>query len=154
MSQLCFAAVPLCLPLTLCVSLSHLLSPPSPSPSSSLSPFLFLSSISMVGNLEELLDSDAGLSWFTRVNLAYDIARGMAYLHSRGVFHRDLTSKSKREKERERERERECVCVVICYNAKYVKNNNHCFDSDKYHNWKMTKALAYTFLLVHIHTLT
>jgi predicted Ser/Thr protein kinase len=46
------------------------------------------------GNLEELLlDRKRGLSWTVRLELARDIARGMGYLHSRGVIHRDLTSK-------------------------------------------------------------
>lgn len=45
------------------------------------------------GNLEQLLDSNKYLSWTTRVKLASDIAMGLAYLHSKGIFHRDLTSK-------------------------------------------------------------
>lgn len=45
------------------------------------------------GNLEQLLDSNKHLSWTTRVKLACDIASGVAYLHSKGIFHRDLTSK-------------------------------------------------------------
>ncbi|KAM8728387.1 dual specificity testis-specific protein kinase 2 [Acanthopagrus schlegelii] len=46
------------------------------------------------GNLEQLLDSNKHLSWPTRVKLACEIASGLAYLHSKGIFHRDLTSKN------------------------------------------------------------
>ncbi|KAM6948301.1 dual specificity testis-specific protein kinase 2 [Aplochiton taeniatus] len=46
------------------------------------------------GNLEQLLDGDGVLSWISRVQLACDLAMGLAYLHSKGIFHRDLTSKN------------------------------------------------------------
>ncbi|XP_043555043.1 dual specificity testis-specific protein kinase 2-like [Chiloscyllium plagiosum] len=45
------------------------------------------------GNLEQLLDSSDHLSWRVRVKIAHDLACGLSYLHSKGVFHRDLTSK-------------------------------------------------------------
>ncbi|KAI4884980.1 hypothetical protein NFI96_020257, partial [Prochilodus magdalenae] len=46
------------------------------------------------GNLEQLLDSDVYLSWSVRMGLGLDVARGLQYLHSKGIFHRDLTSKN------------------------------------------------------------
>uniref|UniRef100_UPI0037E73A60 dual specificity testis-specific protein kinase 2 isoform X2 n=1 Tax=Semicossyphus pulcher TaxID=241346 RepID=UPI0037E73A60 len=46
------------------------------------------------GNLEQLLDSNKHLSWPARVKMACDISSGLAYLHSKGIFHRDLTSKN------------------------------------------------------------
>lgn len=45
------------------------------------------------GTLEQLLSSPEPLSWPVRLHLALDIAQGLRYLHAKGVFHRDLTSK-------------------------------------------------------------
>uniref|UniRef100_A0A8C6PJT9 dual-specificity kinase n=1 Tax=Nothobranchius furzeri TaxID=105023 RepID=A0A8C6PJT9_NOTFU len=57
------------------------------------------------GNLEQLLDSNKHLSWLTRVKLACDIASGVAYLHSKGIFHRDLNSKN---------------CLIKCDESSYT----------------------------------
>lgn len=46
------------------------------------------------GALDQILAKDIELPWKTRISMALDVAMGMRYFHSRGVFHRDLTSKN------------------------------------------------------------
>ncbi|XP_028404538.1 vascular endothelial growth factor receptor 3-like [Dendronephthya gigantea] len=48
-----------------------------------------------VGNLEDVVADDReALPWSLRMKLAHDISKGMSYLHSVGVIHRDLASKN------------------------------------------------------------
>ncbi|XP_069798530.1 dual specificity testis-specific protein kinase 1-like isoform X2 [Narcine bancroftii] len=57
------------------------------------------------GSLEQVLAGKEHLSWPVRIELALDIAKGLCYLHSKGIFHRDLTSKN---------------CLVKCEDKSYT----------------------------------
>lgn len=48
------------------------------------------------GTLQELLTDHEALQlpWETYLNITLDVARGMAYLHHKGIIHRDLNSKN------------------------------------------------------------
>jgi len=45
------------------------------------------------GTVEDWILSKSPILWSVRMKISIDIADGMSYLHSKGVFHRDLTSK-------------------------------------------------------------
>lgn len=46
------------------------------------------------GSLDRFIaDGTVEMPWTLRLSLSSDIALGMKYLHSRGIFHRDLTSR-------------------------------------------------------------
>uniref|UniRef100_A0A8W8IJJ7 Protein kinase domain-containing protein n=1 Tax=Magallana gigas TaxID=29159 RepID=A0A8W8IJJ7_MAGGI len=46
------------------------------------------------GSLDRFIDDrTVEMPWTLRLSLSSDIAQGMKYLHSRGIFHRDLTSR-------------------------------------------------------------
>ena len=47
------------------------------------------------GTLEEfILDTSTNIAWSDRIRIGGEIAQGLSYLNSRGMFHRDLTSKN------------------------------------------------------------
>jgi len=46
------------------------------------------------GDLDQLILNNIKLSWNVRIRLSMDIALGMNYLHSCGIFHRDLSAKN------------------------------------------------------------
>ena len=46
------------------------------------------------GNLHDIISCKTeALPWAERVQMSMDVAKAMSYLHSEGLFHRDLTSR-------------------------------------------------------------
>lgn len=72
------------------------------------------------GTLEDILQEDSViLPWSVRIKMATDVAKGIAYLHHKGVFHRDLTSKVS-----------ELVYNIIIYNPHLITAvSNYCYNA-------------------------
>jgi serine/threonine protein kinase len=60
------------------------------------------------GSIGDYIRGDAAISWVQKLELCAGVARGMAYLHSKGVIHRDLKTANGM---------LSLACVVVCSHA-------------------------------------
>ena len=44
--------------------------------------------------MEQLIQGKSEFPWAVRIHLSLDISKGMEYLHTHGMLHRDLNSKN------------------------------------------------------------
>jgi serine/threonine protein kinase len=63
------------------------------------------------GSIDDYIRGDAAISWVQKLELCAGVARGMAYLHSKGVIHRDLKTANGM---------LSLACVVACSHAIHV----------------------------------